>query len=263
MTEKTNASLAGKTSPAARSKPATAAPFGPGRIAMTAVTVIAILGVAWLAITLTRFFMLVFAAIVLGAIFDAIASWLVRRTTMKRGFALAGSVVGIIAIFAGAFVLFGSQLASEVDTIREQVPRALQGVEAFLDRFGLGTRVRELAEVGGNDISQLADAAAGAGRSPPPGGTSGPSGPCEAGRHATDTRHVSTSARMTEATVSDPISASARHGQASGVTRTSTLLPATYDTPVTPLGATATLTGGGMPVPLNNDPSGPTGVRSA
>lgn len=163
MTDKPTAAAAPSTRPA----PSTHAKADPtptvraGRIALAAVTVIAIIGVAWLAITLTRFFMLVFAAIVLGAIFDAIATWLVRRTGMKRGFALATSVVGIIAIFVGAFVLFGSQLASEIDTIRQQVPRALQGVEAFLDRYGLGTRVRELAEVGGNDISQLVSQAGG------------------------------------------------------------------------------------------------------
>jgi predicted PurR-regulated permease PerM len=166
MTDKSKAAPAASASRATPAKPASAQPvaaasFGPGRIAMAALIVIAMIGVAWLAITLTRFFMLVFAAIVLGAIFDAIASWLVRRTGMKRGFALAGSVVGIIAVFAGAFVLFGSQLANEVDTIRQQVPRALQGVEAFLDRYGLGERVRELAEVGGNDISQLVSQAGG------------------------------------------------------------------------------------------------------
>ncbi|MBW8295786.1 AI-2E family transporter [Sphingopyxis sp.] len=163
MTDKPKAASALSSRPAqsTRAKPDAAPTFGAGRIALAAVVVIAIIGVAWLAVTLTRFFMLVFAAIVLGAIFDAIAGWLVRRTKMKRGFALAGSVVGIIAIFTGAFVLFGSQLASEVDTIREQVPRALQGVEAFLDRYGLGTRVRELAEVGGNDISQLVSQAGG------------------------------------------------------------------------------------------------------
>ena len=159
MTEPTKAPPAPTTT--VRAKPAAPAAISPGKIALATVVVIAIIGVAWLAVTLTRFFMLVFAAIVLGAIFDAIAGWLFRRTKMKRGFALAGSVVGIIAIFTGAFVLFGSQLASEVDTIREQVPRALQGVEAFLDRYGLGTRVRELAEVGGNDISQLVSQAGG------------------------------------------------------------------------------------------------------
>ncbi|WP_439568140.1 AI-2E family transporter [Sphingopyxis sp.] len=161
MTDKTKTAAARSAPPAARAKPAPAVPFGPGRIAMAAVTVIAIVGVAWLAITLTRFFMLVFAAIVLGAIFDAIAGWLVRRTKMSRGFALALSVAGIVAIFAGAFILFGSQLAREIDTIREQVPQALRGVEAFLDRYGLGARVRELAEVGSNDISQIVSQAGG------------------------------------------------------------------------------------------------------
>lgn len=159
MTEKTKASPA----PPARSRPTPdpAPAFGPGRIAGAAVIVIAIVGVAWLAITLTRFFMLVFAAIVLGAIFDAIASWLCRRTGMARGVALGLSVAGIVAIFTGAFVLFGSQLANEIDTIREQVPQALQGVEAFLDRYGLGARVRELAEVGGDDVSRLVSQAGG------------------------------------------------------------------------------------------------------
>ncbi len=158
MTEKSKASPA-PSAPTAKALPAFA--FGPGRIAMAAVIVIAIAGVAWLAVSLTRFFMLVFAAVVLGAVFDAIASWIVRRVRVGRGIALALSVAGIVAIFAGAFILFGSQLAREIDTIREQLPQALRGVEAFLDRYGLGTRVRELAEVGSEDISQLASQAGG------------------------------------------------------------------------------------------------------
>lgn len=151
-----------KPSPTPSATPTTAAPkFGPGRIALAAVIVIAIVAVAWIAVSLTRFFMLVFAAVVLGAVFDAIASALVRRVRVGRGIALALSVAGIVAGFAGAFILFGSQLAREIDTIREQVPQALRGLEAFLDRYGLGARVRELAEVGSEDISQLASQAGG------------------------------------------------------------------------------------------------------
>lgn len=159
MTDKPPPARASSAKPRARSE--AAAPFGPGRIAGAALIVLALIAVAWLLISLTRFFMLVFAAVVLGAIFDAIASWIVRRTGMKRGFALALSVAGIVAIFAGAFMLFGSQLAREVDTIREQIPQALRGVEAFLDRYGLGQRVRELAAVGSEDISRLASQAGG------------------------------------------------------------------------------------------------------
>lgn len=158
MTEKNKASPAPSAAPA-KTPPAPA--FGPGRIAMAAVIVIAIAGVAWLAVSLTRFFMLVFAAVVLGAVFDAIASWIVRHVRVGRGIALALSVAGMIAVFAGAFILFGSQLAREIDTIQQQVPRALQGVEAFLDRYGLGARVRALAEVGSEDIAQLVSQAGG------------------------------------------------------------------------------------------------------
>ncbi|MFN4357040.1 AI-2E family transporter [Sphingopyxis alaskensis] len=159
MTDKIKASLA--SSAAARAKASPAPAVSAGRVAMAAVIVIAIAGVAWLAVSLTRFFMLVFAAVVLGAVFDAIANWLVRRARVGRGIALALSVAGIVAVFAGAFILFGSQLAREIDTIREQVPQALRGVEAFLDRYGLGARVRELAEVGSEDISQLVSQAGG------------------------------------------------------------------------------------------------------
>ncbi len=163
MTEKTPAPAASPAPPHSKAAPAAnpSTAFTPGRIALATVIVLAIVGVAWLTISLTRFFMLVFAAVVLGAIFDAIASWLCRKTRIGRGIALALSVAGIVAIFAGAFMLFGSQLAREVDTIREQIPQALRGVEAFLDRYGLGQRVRELAEVGGDDISRLASQAGG------------------------------------------------------------------------------------------------------
>ncbi|MDT7527749.1 AI-2E family transporter [Sphingopyxis sp. SE2] len=163
MTEKTPAPAASPARPQSKTRPVGAPPpaFGAGRIAGATLIVLALVGVALLVIELTRFFMLVFAAVVLGAIFDAIASWLCRKMKIGRGVALALSVAGIVAIFAGAFMLFGSQLAREVDTIREQIPQALRGVEAFLDRYGLGQRVRELAEVGSDDISRLASQAGG------------------------------------------------------------------------------------------------------
>jgi predicted PurR-regulated permease PerM len=123
--------------------------------------VIAIIGLTWIAVELTRFLMLVFAAVVIAAVFDAITDWLSRRTGMTRPFALALSVTGTVGLFVGAFVLFGSQLAREFDTIRETVPRAIQGIEGFLDRYGLGERARELAEVGAADISQLLSRAGG------------------------------------------------------------------------------------------------------
>ncbi|HMO76214.1 MAG TPA: AI-2E family transporter [Sphingopyxis sp.] len=144
-----------------RAKAEPASTFQPGRVAAAVLILLAIGAVAWVAVSLTRFFMLVFAAIVLGAIFNAITSWLCARTGMKRPFALALSVAGIVALFVGVFALFGSQLAREIDTIRAQIPAALAGVEAFLNRYGLGERVRELAEVGSDDISRIVQQAGG------------------------------------------------------------------------------------------------------
>lgn len=135
--------------------------YSPARIANATLIVVAIVGFAWLMIELTSFFMLVFAAIVIAAVFDAIAGWLCRISGINRGAALALSVIGMIALFVGAFMLFGSQLANEFDTIRQTVPRALQGVEGLLDRYGLGDRVQELAKGGGQDISQMVSRAGG------------------------------------------------------------------------------------------------------
>jgi len=131
------------------------------RVAQSTVIVLAIAGLAWIAIELNRFFMLVFAAIVLGAVFDAIAGWICRRTGMGRTLGLLLAIIGLFAVFIGAFVLFGTQLANEFDTIRQTVPAAVQGLEGFLDRYGMGNRVRELAELGGEDISSLVSQAGG------------------------------------------------------------------------------------------------------
>uniref|UniRef100_UPI0035942A79 AI-2E family transporter n=1 Tax=Parasphingorhabdus sp. TaxID=2709688 RepID=UPI0035942A79 len=130
-------------------------------MATATLIILAIGGLAWLAVELARFFLLVFAAIVIAAVFDAIASWLCRKTGMHRSIALTLSVTGIFALFGGAFVLFGSQIANEFDTIRATVPRSMESIEKFLDQYGMGARARELIESGSNDISQLLSRAGG------------------------------------------------------------------------------------------------------
>lgn len=132
-----------------------------GKVAVNTLIIVSIVGLCWLVIELNRFFMLVFAAVVLAAVFDALASWISRVTRIGRGFALTMSVIGIIAVFIGAFTLFGSQIGREFETIRETLPQAMRGIEGFLDRYGLGERVSALAELGSEDISKLASQAGG------------------------------------------------------------------------------------------------------
>jgi predicted PurR-regulated permease PerM len=134
---------------------------GTDNIATKTLIVISIVGLCWLVIELNRFLMLVFAAIVIAAVFDAIAGWLCRMTGMRRSIGLAISVVGMIGLFVGAFTLFGAQIGQEFDTIKDSLPNAMQGIESFLNRFGLGEQVKELAQLGSNDLSKLVSQAGG------------------------------------------------------------------------------------------------------
>ncbi|MGE0774035.1 MAG: AI-2E family transporter [Sphingomonadaceae bacterium] len=145
------------------SEPSGAAPnhaFSVARIAAITVMIIAILAVAWLLVELSGFLMLVFAALVLAAIFDAMARGVGKFTRMNRGPSLVLSVIALLAVFAGAFALFGTQLASEFDTIRDSIPPAIDQVRAFLERVGLGEATRDLLNQGG-DLSRLVGQAGG------------------------------------------------------------------------------------------------------
>lgn len=123
--------------------------------AATTVTAIAVLGVAWLLTSLTDFLLMVFAALVLAAIFDTMTGAVQRATGIKRGFALTLSVVALLAVFASVFTLFGTQLAGQFDTIRDSIPRAIEQVRGLLDRVGLGEPARDALQRGTGDVSNF------------------------------------------------------------------------------------------------------------
>ena len=118
--------------------------------------IVAIFGVTWMLASLTDFLMLVFAALVLAAIFDAMTRRVSGLTRMKRGYALALSVAALLLLFIGIFALFGTQLASEFDTISDSIPPALERVQSLLQQFGLGEPARKLIDEGSGDISKFA-----------------------------------------------------------------------------------------------------------
>lgn len=134
---------------------------GIGYVATIIVVGIAILGFAWMLLELSGFLMLIFAALVLAAIFDTMTRWVGKFTRLPRGPSLALSVIALLGVFAGAFTLFGSQLAGEFDTIRESIPPAADQVRAFLERAGLSESVRNMVEQGSSDLSRFAGQAGG------------------------------------------------------------------------------------------------------
>jgi predicted PurR-regulated permease PerM len=127
----------------------------PAAVARSTLIVLAIVACGWLLIELNRFFLLVFAAVVLSAVFAAITSRICRWTGIGRPFGLTLAVIGFLGVFVGAFALFGTQLAGEFDTIRQTIPAAVDGLQGFLERYGMGSAVRDLAQLGSNDISRL------------------------------------------------------------------------------------------------------------
>lgn len=128
----------------------------PGQIAAATVMVVAIIGIAWLLIELTEFLLLVFSALVLAAVFSSLARRVSAVLPIKRGLALGISVIVILAVFAGAFALFGAQLTSEFDTIRESIPPAIDRIEVQLDGIGLGEPAREMFGQSSSDLSSIA-----------------------------------------------------------------------------------------------------------
>jgi predicted PurR-regulated permease PerM len=128
-----------------------------GRIVTAAVAIMAVIGVAWLLVSLSQFLLLIFAAVVLACIFNALAEGIGRLTGLKsRGLRLAIAVIVLLAVFIGAFVLFGAQFAQEMNTIGASIPPALAQIEGLLQRMGYGGTLTGLLEQGSQDLSSIA-----------------------------------------------------------------------------------------------------------
>lgn len=127
----------------------------PAAVARAALVILVIVGLGFLIVELYRFFLLVFAAIVLSTVFDALTRRICRWTGIRRQFGLTLAIIMVLGVFAGAFTLFGTQLANEFDTIRQTVPAAIKGLQTFLQRYGMSSTLTELAELGSEDVSRL------------------------------------------------------------------------------------------------------------
>ncbi|WP_132270526.1 AI-2E family transporter [Novosphingobium sp. PhB57] len=119
-----------------------------GRIALATVVVAAIFGVFLLLVKLSSFLLLLFAAAVLGVVFDAIARAICSLVPVGRTLGLGTAVILLLGIFIGALILFGAQLASQFDMIRQNLPNGIEQLQAFLSRAGLGDAANGILEGG-------------------------------------------------------------------------------------------------------------------
>ncbi|UVO55091.1 AI-2E family transporter [Sphingomonas sp. SUN039] len=102
------------------------------RVFRTTVIILATAAAAYAMWKLADLLLLVFACALIGLIFFNLARWMVQRTGLNFGIALALSVVGILATLAGAFWFFGNSLSGEFAELALRLPAAW---EVFRARF--------------------------------------------------------------------------------------------------------------------------------
>lgn len=102
------------------------------RVFRTTVIILATAGAAFAMWKLADLLLLVFACALIGLIFFNLARWIVQRTGLNFGVALALSVVGILATLTGAFWFFGNSLSGEFAELAQRLPAAW---EVFRARF--------------------------------------------------------------------------------------------------------------------------------
>ncbi len=90
---------------------------------------------------LGRMLLVLFVAMLFGVFLDAAATWLVNRTGMRRGLALALAVAAVLAVPALAGWLIGPKVAQQVAQLVERVPAAADAVREWLATHEWGRRL--------------------------------------------------------------------------------------------------------------------------
>lgn len=87
--------------------------------------------------------LLIFSGVLFAIVLHSLASWVVRRTGMRRRWALAVVVSVLVALAAAALVVTGPSAAKEAEELRKRLPRIVAPLRARIERHELG---RELLD---------------------------------------------------------------------------------------------------------------------
>lgn len=122
------------------------------RVFRTTVIIIATAAAAYGLWKLADLLLLVFACALIALIFFNLARWIVDRTGLNFGLALAVSVVAILAALSGAFWFFGNSLSGEFTELAQRLPPAWDVFQARFAQTPIGAeffrRAGELAPSG-------------------------------------------------------------------------------------------------------------------
>lgn len=103
--------------------------------------VLLLVGVAWLLVELSGLVLLVFGAILVAVVFDALAEPIARITRLPERWALFVAVLLVLAVVALSGWLFGAQVRAQIEELQETLPRAWGTFESWLRSYTLGERL--------------------------------------------------------------------------------------------------------------------------
>lgn len=117
--------------------------------------VIALTALALLAWELREVLLMVFGAVVVATLFQSLAG-VFRKARIPEGLSLALAVLTVVLVVAICLALFGAQLVSQYEQIRETLPKAWAAVQQRLEGFGLSGQLEQLKGGGGGGFASTA-----------------------------------------------------------------------------------------------------------
>lgn len=118
------------------------------------------IGIAtFVAYILRDLLILVFGSIVIAVFLAAITDLIQRFTKMKRGFALALAIFGVIGLVAGAGTVFRTQVMGQAQQLTDQIPAAWDQARGTLQQWGIELPDLDLDDGQSSDAA-VAEAAA-------------------------------------------------------------------------------------------------------
>ena len=111
-----------------------------------AVAVVILLVLIWYAVDVV---LLAFIGVLLAILLRAPADWLVQRTGIREGWALALVGVVALALLSGLALLFGRGVAAQALQLVDRIPEIVQTIRERLEQHELGARAVQLAEASG------------------------------------------------------------------------------------------------------------------
>lgn len=114
------------------------------------IALVILLALLW---NVRAFVLVLFFAVLLALPLEAAAGYLNRRFRLPRAAGVAALVLAIVGTLYGAGMLLASPIASQMNDVREQLPQAVDRIEAWVNSRPFVGRVvlggREVAERGG------------------------------------------------------------------------------------------------------------------